>query len=123
MLTKVFLLAVAGGLGTLARYGVSRAVSERFGEGFPWGTLSVNTLGCLLFGCVWALGEGRLLSPDQRMVVLVGFMGAFTTFSTYGFEALRLLPVPSAAIAYMMSQNALGLLAVWAGTRLGALAS
>ncbi|HEX9620201.1 MAG TPA: fluoride efflux transporter CrcB [Polyangiaceae bacterium] len=124
MLTKLLLLALAGGLGTLARFGLSLAVSERFGSRLPWGTLAVNTLGCLLFGCIWALGEnGRWITPEQRALVLTGFMGAFTTFSTYGFETMRLLELsaPGGAVAYVVSQNALGLAGVWLGMRLGAL--
>jgi len=80
-------IALAGALGTLARYGLSGIVQRLCGEEFPWGTLAVNCLGCFLFGLVWSLAESRILISGQtRIVILVGFMGAFTTFSTFAFE-------------------------------------
>jgi CrcB protein len=80
-------IALAGALGTLARYGLSGIVQNLCGEEFPWGTLAVNCLGCFLFGLVWSLAESRILISGQaRFVILVGFMGAFTTFSTFAFE-------------------------------------
>lgn len=84
---KLALLALAGGLGSLSRYGLAGAVQRMAGSAFPWGTATVNVLGCFLFGLLWALGETRLgLSGEVRAIVLTGFMGAFTTFSTYIFE-------------------------------------
>lgn len=86
-------LALAGALGTLARYGLQGLV-QRFagGAGFPWGTFAVNAAGCFLFGFVWSLAEERMIvSGHTRFIVLVGFMGAFTTFSTFAFETGELL--------------------------------
>src|SRR5688572_17354434 len=84
---KLLWLAAAGALGTLARYGTGLAVKQIYSGDFSLGTLIVNTAGCLLFGLVWSLAESRLnLHPDSRTIVLVGFMGAFTTFSTYIFD-------------------------------------
>lgn len=83
----MFLLATAGALGTLSRYLLSGWTYRVLGERFPWGTLAVNLLGCLLFGFVWSAGvERRWFSPETRTVILTGFMGAFTTFSTFAFE-------------------------------------
>ena len=80
---EILWIALAGALGTLARYGLGGAVQTVLGQNFPWGTLVVNAIGCLLFGLVWTLAEERLLiSGHLRFIVLVGFMGAFTTFST-----------------------------------------
>jgi len=89
MFGKLSLIALAGAAGSLARYYVSGVSHRLFGPGFPMGTLIVNVLGSLLFGVVWALAEERMaISPLARTAVLVGFMGAFTTFSTFAFETM-----------------------------------
>jgi len=88
---KLLLIAFAGAAGTLARFWLSGAVYRLLGPDFPWGTWAVNVLGCLLFGLVWVLSEERfVISGETRLIVLVGFMGAFTTFSTYVFESAQL---------------------------------
>ena len=89
---QIVLLAVAGAAGTLARYWLSGFVHRVCGASFPWGTLAVNVVGCLLFGFFWTLAEERMLISSQtRIVVLTGFMGAFTTFSTFAFETAQML--------------------------------
>jgi fluoride exporter len=91
MLKRILLLAVAGALGTLARYWLSGFV-QRSNLAFAWGTLAVNGLGCFLFGLIWTLAEERMLiSGETRIILLAGFMGAFTTFSTYMFETRQML--------------------------------
>ncbi len=87
-MNKLVLLAIAGACGTLSRYWLSGLVYELAGRHFPWGTWAVNILGCFLFGLIWTLSEERsLISAQARTIVLVGFMGAFTTFSTLIFES------------------------------------
>lgn len=82
-----FLLALAGALGATARYGLSLAVAEVLPRSFPWGIFIVNILGCALFGVVWELAAVRhILSDATRTILLVGFMGSFTTFSTLVFD-------------------------------------
>jgi len=89
---KLLLIALAGAAGTLCRYWLSGAVYDALGRDFPWGTWAVNILGSFLFGLVWVLSEERgLLSPQARVLILTGFMGAFTTFSTFIFESGELL--------------------------------
>jgi len=89
---NLIFMALAGGAGALCRYGLSGVVQRVVGERFPAGTLVVNLLGCLLFGLLWGWLEGRAgFSPQIRMVVLTGFLGAFTTFSTFAFETAGLL--------------------------------
>lgn len=87
MLTKLAWLALAGAAGTLCRYGLDGLAQNLCGTALPWGTLAVNVLGSFLFGLVWPLAEDRLvISGETRFIILTGFMGAFTTFSTFAFE-------------------------------------
>lgn len=121
---KLLGLAVAGALGTLARYGLAGWVQRLGGASFPWGTLAVNALGCLLFGVLWSVGEGRaLLSPQLRPFVLVGFMGAFTTFSTYAFETGQFARDSQwlLAVANVGLHNGVGLAMLLLGFALGRL--
>ena len=89
---RLLLLALGGGLGALARYGLSGLVQRCSGSGLPYGTLVVNVLGCFQFGLVWALAAERMMiGPEMRTVILVGFLGSFTTLSTCIFESHWLL--------------------------------
>lgn len=117
---KLFFLAVAGGIGALSRYTLAGLVQRYFGSSFPLGTFVVNILGCFLFGLIWSILETRL-GPQYRVVVLTGFMGAFTTFSTYAFESAQLLQHGQWgwAIANMAGQNVLGLALMLGGLALG----
>ncbi|QJA06367.1 fluoride efflux transporter CrcB [Thermosulfurimonas marina] len=88
---KWLLVGLGGFLGALARYTVS-GWCLRLGGAFPWGTLAVNLLGSLGLGFLMALAEETLLiSPEVRLFLAVGFLGAFTTFSTFAYETERLL--------------------------------
>jgi CrcB protein len=92
MIKKLLLIALAGGMGSLARYGLSGLVQNIAGGKFAWGTATVNVLGCFLFGTIWSLTEEKMLiSGETRAIILTGFMGAFTTFSTYIFETGELM--------------------------------
>jgi CrcB protein len=122
MVERLLLLGAAGALGTLARVGLSSVVQRAAGATFPYGSAVVNVTGCLLFGTVWALAETRVrAAPDVRLIVLSGFMGAFTTFSTYVFELGTLLADHrvTAALVHVVVQNALGLGALLFGLALG----
>jgi len=119
---KIILIALAGGLGTLSRYGLSGLVQRLTGAGFPWGTLAVNLLGCFVFGLVWSAGQGRLgLSAEARTVVLVGFMGAFTTMSTFVFETGGFLKDGQwlLGLGNILAQNLVGLTALFLGFSAG----
>ncbi len=121
---RVLLLAVAGAAGTLARYGLSGLVQRLVPGGFPWGTFAVNALGCLLFGIVWSLAEERMLiSGAARIILLIGFMGAFTTFSTFAFETGQLLDDSQwlFAAGNVMLHNVVGVALLVAGIALGKL--
>ncbi len=119
---KIFLIAAAGALGTLARYGLSGLIQRIAGPHFPWGTLAVNVTGCFLFGLIWSLAEGRLgLNGETRAIVLVGFMGAFTTFSTFIFETGGFARQAQwgLTLANLAAQNLVGFIALTLGWATG----
>jgi len=121
---RLVLLAVAGAMGTLCRYWLGAFVQWLCGSSFPWGTLTINVLGCLLFGFVWTLADERMLiSPQARIVILTGFMGAFTTFSTFAFESAQLLSDAEwlRAFANIALENVVGITAVFLGFAIGRL--
>lgn len=121
---KLLLIAVAGGFGALSRYGLAGLVQRWTDSMFPWGTAVVNVVGCFLFGLLWVAMEERFpVTPETRVIVLTGFMGAFTTFSTYMFETQRLLEDSQylAAFGNLGLQNSLGLAAIILGLSLGKL--
>lgn len=112
MTRQIAVLAFAGACGTLARYWLGGFVQTRFSLDFPLGTAVVNLLGCFLFGLVWALGADRgIIRPEWELPLLTGFMGAFTTFSTFMFESDQLLRDGNylALTLYACGQLALGL--------------
>jgi len=118
---KVLLIAVSGGVGAAARYGLSGLVHRLFDVSYPLGTFVVNIVGCALFGFIWTLAEDRLLiGGDLRMIILVGFMGSFTTFSTFIFESNQLLRDSQFFLAgiNLAGQVILGVLALYAGIAL-----
>ncbi|SDB47087.1 CrcB protein [Desulfonatronum thiosulfatophilum] len=117
-LKVILLIGLCGALGALARYWLSLAVYTFLGRNFPWGTSAVNILGCFLFGLVWVLSEERGLIPLQlRFILLVGFMGSFTTFSTYIFESTVLLEQAQwfKLGLNLLGQNILGFTALYLG--------
>lgn len=115
-------IAAGGALGSLARYGMSSAVYAWLGRGFPWGTLAVNLLGSFLMGLLFVLLIERLSwAPEWRGAILIGFLGAFTTFSTFSIETLNLLEEGAmlAAFLNMVVSVWLCVLLCWAGIILG----
>lgn len=117
------LLAVAtgGALGAVARYLGAGWVQDLAGGFFPWGTFVVNAVGCLLLGFSLVWLQGTLVSTEMRDLVTIGFLGSFTTFSTFSFETVAMLRDGEwwRAGGYAAGSVALGLVAVVAG---GALA-
>ena len=89
---KLFLIALFGAAGTLARYGLQGIVQIRMGSMFPYGTLLINLTGCFLLGLVGQLTLNRMLiSSDLRLAIAVGFFGGYTTFSSFGWETAKML--------------------------------
>jgi CrcB protein len=113
---------VGGAAGSGIRYAVALALPARGAAGFPVATLTVNLLGCLLIGVAAALlGPSSTISPHLRLGILVGLLGGFTTFSSFGLETLRLIQSGhiGAAALYVGLSNLAGLAAVWMGARVG----
>ena len=113
-------VGLAGALGTVARYGVNLGMTRLFGS-YPWGTVVVNLLGCLVFGFLFAFFAAEKLPTHYKVVILTGFLGGFTTFSAYAFEIADFLEKSRyvAAMFHFGLQNILGILAVFAGLMLG----
>ncbi len=83
-------IALGGAFGALMRYIVSGLVQQLTGFGFPWGTLTVNMIGCFALGFVWNLIHNQMLPEHINVLISVGFLGALTTFSTFGLETFHL---------------------------------
>jgi CrcB protein len=123
-LQKYLLIAVGGALGSIARYWVGSSIAGRMGIKFPYGTLIVNLTACVIIGfSMTYLSRRAELSPAWRFLIPVGFIGAYSTFSTYEWETLTNLRAGAFAIAtlYAIGSLILGLVAVWGGSVLGEL--
>jgi len=122
MLKTIVLIAVAGAFGAVSRYGTSLGVYSIFGRGFPYGTLFVNVAGSFLMGILSIMLLDRFnMGPEWRAAILVGFLGSFTTFSTFSIETLNLLEQGdfSRALLNMALSLSLCIMAVWFGVSVG----
>ncbi|MEJ1295875.1 MAG: fluoride efflux transporter CrcB [Candidatus Sedimenticola sp. (ex Thyasira tokunagai)] len=91
-MSQILFIAAGGAAGALMRFWVSNGVYVLLGRGFPYGTLAVNVLGSLVMGFLFTLFLERMtVSPEMRGALLIGFLGAFTTFSTFSIETLNLI--------------------------------
>ena len=117
------LVALGGALGALSRYGVASLVLKRFGPGFPLGTLLINITGCALIGFFLAAVNGRWagINSGWEYLVPIGFVGAYTTFSTYEYDLARLMELGAfkRMAAYFVLSNGVGFAAVLCGIWLG----
>ncbi len=115
---EVVIVLFSGGMGTLCRWGTSKIVKSYLSNPFPFATLAVNVLGCLMFGLVM---EMDILPKTVKLACTVGFLGAFTTFSTFGFESLELIKQGNWSMAALnaMANCLFGLGAVWLGSTAG----
>lgn len=118
MVKSIMLVGFGGFIGTVARFLISRYFQLNYTSVFPWGTLVVNILGCLLIGIIYGVSEkGDFLSPEVRLFLTVGICGGFTTFSTFSNDAFLLLRQEEwIRFAFYASFSFfLGLLAVYVG--------
>lgn len=117
-MSKLIWIVVGGGLGAGGRYLLSGAEWLKLESGFPMGTFVVNVLGCFIIGLLWqALAQNEVLSP----LLIIGFLGGFTTFSSFGLESLQLFEAKkiNTLLAYVLLSNIVGLLLVYLGYKLG----
>jgi len=118
-LQKYFFIALGGSLGSIARYWVGSTISGRLGTKFPYGTFVINVSACIIIGfALTFLGKRADLNPAWRFLIPVGFVGAYSTFSTYEWETLSTLRSGAFALAafYAVISLFLGLAAVWCGS-------
>ena len=124
LLVNAAVVGAGGFIGAICRYGLSTLVQRNFpASGMPYGTLVVNMLGCLLIGLAIGYAESRqVFGDDFRRFVLIGILGGFTTYSTFGYETLALLQNSDVvrAIANVVVHVVLGLILVWLGFVIGA---
>jgi CrcB protein len=117
-LQKYFFIAVGGSLGAIARYWVGSAVADRLGTKFPYGTFVINISACIIIGfSLTYLGKRAELNPAWRFLIPTGFVGAYSTFSTYEWETLSSLRTGAFSLAalYAIGSLILGLVAAWGG--------
>jgi CrcB protein len=115
---NIFLIAIGGALGSVARYLLSTFVLRATGTLFPLGTFVVNVIGCLVFGAIAGAASQRVqLAPAMRLFLLTGILGGFTTFSSYAFESFTLVRDGQFLWASLnvAGQVIAGLAGMWAG--------
>jgi len=117
----ILMVAVGGAVGAVARYGLGGWVQGLVSTSFPMGTLVVNALGSMILGFTFLVMEGLALSAEVRAMVAIGFLGAFTTFSTFSYEAVVLFQGGEwmRGGVYVGGSVVLGLAGVMAGLALG----
>ncbi|MCR5129868.1 MAG: fluoride efflux transporter CrcB [Prevotella sp.] len=116
MIRNLLLVALGGAVGSVGRY----LVSKCFEGAFPWGTLTVNLLGSLLIGFLVGLVAKGTLSPEMKLLLVTGFCGGFTTFSTFANESFTMMKAGDALLTavYIGASVALGILAVYLGMKI-----
>jgi CrcB protein len=109
---------IGGGLGSLCRFGLAQWLNR--GATYPWGTLLANGLSCIILGMLIALATKESLSSELRLLLITGFCGGFSTFSTFSNELLQMLREGNYLMAggYLLLSMLFGLLAIWAGLRI-----
>ena len=116
---KYLLIAFGGALGSIARYWVGSTIAGRMGTKFPYGTFVINMTACVIIGfSLTFLSRRADLNPAWRFLVPIGFIGAYSTFSTYEWETLSTVRSGAFLLAalYAVSSLVLGLAAVWGGS-------
>lgn len=123
-MVKYLMVGVGGFLGAIARFWLDGFVSERLGTGFPYGTFVINCTGSFLIGLVVTLfAERAHWNPNWRYLIAIGFIGAYTTFSTFEYETLRTIQSSEFLIGglYVGLSVVVGFVAVWLGVVAGGL--
>jgi fluoride exporter len=120
-LTKYLVVGIGGFLGAIARYMVGTYIGSRYGVRFPYGTFVINMSGCFLIGLILTLLARTTASPYWRYLIPIGFIGAYTTFSTFEYETLRAVQDGQAVTGLLNVALSVivGYAAVWAGAATG----
>jgi CrcB protein len=114
---KILAVMTGGSLGAASRYSLFMIVQRLTGDGFPTGTLAANLLGSFLIGLLWSMFEGTRLTNEWRLFIFTGFLGGFTTFSTFTRETTQLFKLGEwrTALLYLGLSNVLGIILVFCG--------
>ena len=121
-MSRYIAVALGGALGAMARYWIGNLVAERFPTRFPLGTLIINVSGSFIVGFFLSLVSERVnIHPNWKLAVAVGFVGAYTTFSTFEYETFRLLEngILTGGLVNVLASLILGFAAVWGGIVVG----
>lgn len=124
MMNKWLLVMLGGSLGAASRYGIGLLAAKLLGTNFPWGTLVVNLSGCFIIGLLFALADrSHLLTPDVRLLLITGYLGALTTFSSFSLETVNAgrAGLTLQALTNILINNLGGLTLTYLGFRLGGL--
>lgn len=110
-------IALGGAVGAVLRHSIALWVQTKADSTFPWGTLSVNLIGCFVIGLLFHLFDTLSISANQRAFIFTGMLGALTTFSTYGLDTVKLFRAGESvtAVSNLLISNTLGILLVFAG--------
>ncbi len=116
MIRNILLVALGGAIGSVCRY----LLSGMNVASWPWGTFTVNILGSLLIGFLLGLVSKGIVSPEMKLLLITGFCGGFTTFSTFANESFGMMKAGDALqmALYVGASVVIGILAVWAGMKL-----
>lgn len=118
---KLFLVFLGGGLGAVSRFALTKTITELCGVKFPWGILACNLLGCFAIGL--AVGHASKTAPDWfGPLIIIGFLGGFTTFSTFANDSLSFMKSGDSALAFLniLASVVPGIIAVWWGLKIAA---
>jgi len=120
-MARFWWIVLAGGLGSGARYLVGLWAADRMPPGFPYGTLIVNAIGCFLIAGAMQLAAATSWNPEWRIAITVGFLGGFTTYSTFNFETMHLFQSGATGVALVnvAATLASGFVAGWLGLLVG----
>lgn len=121
MIKQVLIVGLGGGCGSILRYLTSVFTAKQYTGSFPLSTFVVNILGCIVIGLLIGLSErNQIISPDLKLLLITGFCGGYTTFSTFSAENFNLMQNGNYVILamYVLTSTAIGLLAVYVGSSL-----